>query len=50
MEQSQKENSELKAQLKQKEVYSGKQSTDASEVRRLQDEINRLTSLSKHRD
>ena len=50
LEQSQKENAELKAQLKQTELYSGKQSADAQEVKRLQDEINRLTSLTKNRD
>jgi len=31
-------------------MYSGKQSGDALEVKRLQDEINRLTSLTKNRD
>ena len=50
LEQSQKENAELKAQLNQKDLYSGKQATDSQEVKRLQDEINRLTSLTKNRD
>ena len=45
-----KENAELKAQQKQQEIYSGKQSGEAQEVKRLQDEINRLTSLTKNRD
>lgn len=45
-----KENAELKAQLKQKDLYSGKQAADAQEVKRLQDEINRLTGLTKNRD
>ena len=35
LEASQKENAEIKAQLKQTELYSGKQSTDAQEVKRL---------------
>ena len=45
-----KENTEIKAQLKQKDVYSGKQAADSQEVKRLQEEINRLTSLTKNRD
>ena len=45
-----KENLEMKTQLKQKDVYSGKQAADSQEVKRLQDEINRLTSLTKNRD
>lgn len=49
LEQSQKENGEMRTQLKQKEVYSGRQA-DSQEVKRLQDEINRLTSLTKNRD
>ena len=50
LEQATKENAELKAQLKQKTLYSGAQAADQSELKRLQDEVNRLTSLSKNRD